>query len=151
MERARWRSTATYRVLPTLQVGVEFNPVVEEVGPLFTWFLLREGHGQPALFLGTSSDRIGTDKGERAYYLTASKALPWAPLSVNATLNYSEADEGINFPFGAVLFLPYGFDVRTMYDGQRNHLLVDYATERWSISLLSVWMEKLGVSVSAGF
>lgn len=151
VERARWRTTATYRVFPTLQVGAEFNPVVEEIGPLFTLFLLREGHTRPALFLGTSSDRIGTDKGKQAYFLTGSKGLPWVRLSVNLTLNYSEADEGFNVPFGAVLFLPYGFDVRSMYDGHRNHLLLDYATERWSVSLLSVWMETFGVSVSAGF
>lgn len=150
MDRARWRSTLNYRVLPTLQVGVEFNPGVEEVGPLVTWFLLRERHAIPGMFVGTSSDRIGTDEGDQSYYLTAAKGLPWWPVSVYGSVNYSEADEGINFPFGATFDLSHGFSVRPMYDGERTHLMMNYGTGRWFVSLLSVWMESPGVSVGFG-
>ncbi|MEZ4649065.1 MAG: hypothetical protein R3E97_09845 [Candidatus Eisenbacteria bacterium] len=151
VDRARWRSTAMVRVVPSLQIGVEINPAASEVGPLVTWFLLREEHRSPALFLGTSSDRIGTQAGDQAYFLTVSKALPRLPVSANVTLNYSEADESFNVPFGAALFLPYGFNVRPMYDGERTHLLVDYTRSRWSVSVISVWMERLGLSVGFGF
>ena len=47
-------------MVPRLQVGVEFNAVVEEVNPLVTLFLLTEADHRPAMFLGTSSDRIGS-------------------------------------------------------------------------------------------
>lgn len=138
-------------MLPTLQLGIEVNPEVDEIGPLVTWFVLREGHAHPGVFLGTSSDRIGTDEGEQSYYATATKQAPWWPISAYVTLNYSEADEGWNVPFGASVSLPAGFLIRPMYDGERSHLLVSYGTERWSASLMSVWMERAGLSVSVGF
>ena len=93
VDRARYRSTINYRLFSTLSVGAEINPGEEEIGPLFTWFLVTERHGIPGLFLGTSSDRIGTDPGEQSYYLTAVKGAPWFPVSAWVTLNWSEADE----------------------------------------------------------
>ena len=92
VDRARWRSTANVRVLPSLQIGVEFNAKAEEVGPLVTWFLTTEGENRPAVFLGTSSDRIGSPPGKQSYYLTAAKRAPDLPVSAYATLNYYLAD-----------------------------------------------------------
>ena len=139
------------RVLPKLQIGIEFNPGADEVGPLVNWFLVTERHGVPGVFLGTSSDRIGTDAGDQSYYLTAAKGLPWFPVSAYATLNWSEADEALNFPFGATLDLSHGFSVRPMYDGERTHLMASYGTERWVLSFLYVWLEHPGVSLGLGF
>ena len=51
LERPRWRATANYRVIPTLQLGVEYNLVVAELSPLATLFLLTETERRPALFL----------------------------------------------------------------------------------------------------
>jgi hypothetical protein len=56
-----------------LQAGLEFNPKAEELGPLFTFFVLTETETAPALFIGTSSDRIGSPAGQQAYYATVSK------------------------------------------------------------------------------
>lgn len=151
VERARWRSTANVRVLPSLQVGVEFNAVAEEVGPLVTWFLTTEGERRPALFFGTSSDRIGSPPGEQSYYLTAAKHAPNLPISVYGSLNYSEWDDGFNFPFGATWGLGRGFSVQPMYDGNRTHLLLNYSVPRATVSLLWVWLERPGISVSFGF
>ena len=64
VDRAKWRATLNYRVFSKLQVGVEFNAKADEVGPLVTWFLLTETSRRPALFFGTSSDRIGSPEGE---------------------------------------------------------------------------------------
>ncbi|NNE44046.1 MAG: hypothetical protein HKN12_07540 [Gemmatimonadetes bacterium] len=140
-----------YRIHPRLQIGVEYNPGEQEVGPLLTWFILPERHGVPGVFFGTSSDRIGTDEGQQSYYLTAVKGLPWFPASVYATLNYSEADEGFSFPFGATFDLSHGFSVRPMYDGDRSHLMASYGTNWWSVSLLYVWWEEPGISFGFGF
>ena len=41
-----------------------------------TWFVLTETERRPALFLGTSSDRIGSPEGTQSYYLTGAKYLP---------------------------------------------------------------------------
>lgn len=143
--------TANYRVIPTLQLGVEVNPVVSEIGPLVTWFLLTETERRPAMFLGTSSDRIGSPEGTQAYYVTWAKYLPALHTSPYASLNYSEWDEGWNVPFGANIELGKGLSVQPMYDGNRTHLLGTYATPRFSATLIWAWLEEAGVAVSMGF
>lgn len=137
--------------MPTLQLGVELNPVVGEVGPLATWFLLTETEARPAAFLGTSSDRIGSPEGTQAYFLTVAKYLPPLHLSPYASLNYSEWDDGWNFPFGANLELGRGLSIQPMYDGERTHLLGTLATERFSVTLIWAWLESAGAAVSVGF
>jgi hypothetical protein len=143
--------TANYRVVPTLQLGVEFNPVVGEVSPLATWFLFTETEERPAVFFGTSSDRIGSPEGTQAYYVTGAKYLPMLHLSPYASVNYSEWDQGWNIPFGANIELGRGLSLRPMYDGQRTHLLGTIATERFTATLIWAWLESGGAAVSFGF
>ena len=151
LDRPRWRSTASLRVLPTLQVGIEFNPVVAEVGPIATWFLMAEKERTPAVFLGTSSDRIGSPEGTQAYYATAAKNLDPVPASVYASLNYSEWDAGWNVPFGANVEVRPGWTIQPMYDGERTHLLGTYSGERFSVTLINAWLESAGIAASVGF
>ena len=151
VDRARWRSTLNYRLHPRVQVGVEFNPEVDEVNPLLTVFLLTEAERRPALFVGTSSDRIGSPEGTQSYYLTASKRFGASRLSAYASLNYSEWDRELNFPLGLEVALGQNFSVRPMYDGARPHLMLNYYRDRWSVSLLAVDLDQLGVSVAWGF
>lgn len=113
-------------------------------------FLLTETEERPALFLGTSSDRIGSPAGEQSYFATVSKYLPMLRTSVYGSLNYSEWDEGFNFPVGASFELGKGFSFRPMYDGDRSHLLVNYFATQYGISLMYVWLEKAGISLSIG-
>lgn len=141
----------SYRVLPKLQLGVELNLAADELGPLVTWFLLTEDHRRPALFLGTSSDRIGSPEGEQAYYLTAAKHHPRWPVSAYLSLNYSEWDADFNFPFGVEVELGEHFSLRPMYDGQRTHVMFNYLGKRYSASLLWVWLERVGVAFSTTF
>jgi hypothetical protein len=151
LERPRWRTTANCRVLPTLQLGAEFNPAAGEVGPLVTWFLLTETERRPAAFLGTSSDRIGSPEGTQSYYLTVAKYLPPVRTSPYVSVNYSEWDRGWNVPFGANVELGRGFSIQPMYDGHRTHLLGSFAADRFSATLVWAWLEKAGVAVSVGF
>ena len=151
LDRPRWRTTGSFRLVPTLQIGLEFNPAASEVGPIATWFLLTEGERRPALFLGTSSDRIGSPQGKQAYYATVAKYLPPLRTSAYVSANYSEWDEGMNVPFGANVELGGGFSLQPMYDGHRSHLLASYATERYSVTLIAAWLEKAGVAISFGF
>jgi len=140
-----------YSVSPKLQVGVEYNPEAEEFGPLFTWFLVTEGDRRAALFLGTSSDRIGSPEGTQSYYLTAAKHHPAWPVSAYVSLSYSEWDEELKVPFGAQVELGRGVSLQPMYDGQRSHLLLSYNRERYGVSLLWVWLEEVGISFNMGF
>jgi hypothetical protein len=151
LQRPRWRATGNVRVVPTLQLGLEFNPVADEVGPLATWFVLTETDRRPAAFFGTSSDRIGSPKGTQSYYLTMSKHIAAVRASPYASLNYSEWDRGLNVPFGAHVEIGHGLSVQPMYDGHRTHLLGSFATERFSATLIWAWLERAGVAVSFGF
>jgi hypothetical protein len=126
LERPRWRATGSFRLIPTLQLGIEYNPAVPEAAPLATWFLLTETERRPALFLGTSSDRIGSPERAQAYYVTVAKYLPPVRTSPYATLNYSEWDRGWNVPFGANV------------------------GERWSVTLVWAWLERAGAAFSVG-
>jgi hypothetical protein len=132
-------------------VGVEVNPAAGEFAPLGTLFLLTETESRPALFLGTSSDRIGSPEGKQAVYLTATKFLHGTPFGPYATVHYSGWDEQVNLPFGLLVDLGRGFSLTPMYDGERSHLTGGYATEHGTVSLLWIWMERAGVSVSVGF
>ena len=137
--------------MPTLQLGLEVNPVAEEVGPLVTWFLFTETERRPAVFLGTSSDRIGSPRGEQSYYLTVAKFLPAVRTSPYASLSYSEWDERLNIPFGANVELGHGFSLQPMYDGDRTHLLVSWAGARASVTFVWAWLERGGAAISFGF
>jgi hypothetical protein len=139
------------RVVPKLQVGAEFNAAADEVAPIATWFLLTEEGARPAAFIGTSSDRIGSPAGTQSYYLTVAKNVDFAPISFYGTLNYSEWDDGINFPFGANVEVAPGFTVQPMYDGDRGHLMAVYSAERYSVSLIAAWFQDFGIAFSAGF
>ena len=151
VDRARWRSTATYRFHHRLQAGVEFNPDVEEINPILSFFLITETDQRPAVFLGTSSDRIGSPEGTQSYFATVSKRFGASRFSGYASLNYSEWDRGFNVPFGMEVGLGDWFSVRPMYDGARPHLMFNYSRESWSVSLLAVDLEHPGISFALGF
>ena len=151
MDRPRWRFTASYSLHQRLQVGVELNPKAGEAGPLATLFLFTETETRPALFLGTSSDRIGSPAGEQSYFATVSKFMPRLRTSFYASLNYSEWDGRFNFPFGAGMELGKGFSLRPMYDGDRGHLMLNYFAAQYGASVMYVWLETMGISVSLGF
>ena len=151
LARPRWRTTLSRRVHPRLQVGVEANPAAGEFGPIATLFVLHEAGPRPALFLGTSSDRIGSPEGTQSYYATASRNLGSLPASAYVTLNYSEWDDGVNVPFGAYVEVAPGMTLQPMYDGRRTHLLATYAADRYSVSLIWAWLERAGLAASIGF
>ena len=151
LERPRWRTTLNHRLLNRLQVGVEYNLAASEILPLFSLFLFTETDIRPALFLGTSSDRIGSPAGEQAYFLTATKRLPYLPFSVYGTVNYSEWDDGLNFPFGASVDFGKGFSVRGMYDGKEPHLMFSYFYKQHGVSLMYIWLETFGFAMSTAF
>lgn len=130
---------------------MEANPQAEEIGPLATLFLLTETERSPAVFLGTSSDRIGSPAGEQSYYATASKYVPIVRSSAYVTLNYSEWDEGFNVPFGVGLELGRGAATRYMYDGERSHALLTITGESIGVSLMYVWLEQVGLALHGGF
>jgi hypothetical protein len=151
VDRARWRFTVQYRLTPRFQAGIEFNPGESEVGPLANWVLLPETAQYPMISLGTSSDRIGTQKGERAYYATFAKSFPNIGLAPYVSINYSASDEAFNFPFGANYQFDDWFGLMGMYDGHKSHLILNYRHQNMNVGLMWIWLKRPGISFSIGF
>lgn len=149
MERAQWRNTLTYRVNTDLQVGLEYNPLGEDLGPLVNWRVLRETKNRPAVILGTSSDRIGTPHG-RAYYVTVSKEVADG-LGIYVGAMYGEFEDKVRIPAG----VSYRFDDRWSalfaYDGVNGHPMVTYSWQRQNLTFLMVGGKYPGLSYGIGF
>jgi len=133
------------------QAGLEWNPVAKEAGFIGNWTLSPETERYPMVNLGTSSDRIGTPPGPHAYYLTFAKSFPSAKIGPYVSVNYSEADRRINFPFGVSYQLQPGLSTMFMNDGRKSHVLLTYSRENWSVSAMWIWFKHPGISVSFGF
>jgi hypothetical protein len=134
-----------------VQAGFEWNPAAGELGFIGNWIVTPESEQSPMISLGTSSDRIGTPKGPHAYYATFAKSFPEAKVGPYVSINYSEFDRQINFPFGVSFQLASGTTTMFMNDGRKSHLLLTYAKENWSVSAMWIWLEHPGISVSFGF
>ncbi|HKY33335.1 MAG TPA: hypothetical protein VJV23_12420 [Candidatus Polarisedimenticolia bacterium] len=153
IDRARWRTTLTYRFHPAFTAGMEYNPLARKASPLANWLVAQEGHRRPAIILGTSSDRIGTPSGQ-SFYATASKdlshttGLPVAPYIGAAYGTYENRLRAIG-----------GLDVRftgrwnalLIFDGVHLHSTLDYRRGRHVVSLLLVRGNDPGVSYSVSF
>ncbi len=100
---------------------------------------------------GTSSDRIGTPPGPHAYYFTFAKSFPTAKLSPYVSINYSEFDQQLNFPFGVSYGIVPGLSAMYMNDGRKSHVLLTHSQASWSVSAMLIWMKHPGISVSFGF
>ena len=149
--RARWRNTLVYRVNPDLQVGVEYNPLATSgnVGPLVNWRVLREAEGQPAIILGTSSDRIGTPTGQ-AYYFTVSKTVTKG-VGLYVGASYSQFENRILIPFGASFQFDDHWSSILAYDGVNFHPTVSYGWDRYSVTFIYANTRYPGLSMSVGF
>ena len=153
IDRAKLRTTLTYRFVPTFSAGIEYNPIAGKVSPLANWLAMKETMKRPALILGTSSDRIGTPEGQ-SFYATFSKSLkretrlPIAPYIGAAYGTYEDRLRpigGLNIGFTEQL------TALAIFDGVHVHPVVSYARERHVFSLLLVRGRHPGVSYSISF
>ena len=153
IDRAKWRNTLMYRLSQDLQVGIEYNPLAPEVGPLANWRVLRETRNRPALSFGTSSDRIGTPYG-RAYYATFSKDLQAQtklPVGVYVSALYGSFDDEWVGPFGATVRLGKHWTFTPQFDGHASHGLLSYSWKRYSVTGMLVRWRHPGIAFNIGF
>lgn len=152
--RAQARTTLTYRLHPKLRAGVEFNPRAEKPGdrvnPLVNWVAVSETEKRPAMILGTSSDRIGTPRGQ-SFYATLSKnlsnvtGLPIAPYVGVAYGSYEHRWlplAGLNVRFSRSI------SSLVIFDGVRVHPMLNYTRGRHNFSFVLAFSNKPGVSYS---
>ncbi len=151
LDRPRYRFTAAYRFTPRLQAGIEWNPRAREAGFIGNYIIATETDRQPMINVGTSSDRIGTPPGPHAYYVTFAKGLSSLKAAPYVTINYSEYEKRLNFPFGVNFGISPQWSTLFMHDGRKSHLLLTYKKEDYSVSLMWIWFRHPGVSISWGF
>lgn len=149
VDRAKWRNTLTYRLNPDLQVGLEYNPLGEDLGLLVNWRLLRETKNRPALILGTSSDRIGTPGG-RAYYVTVSKEVA-DDLGVYVGAMYGEYEDKVRIPAGVSYRFDKHWSALFAYDGVNAHPMLTYSWGRNNLTFIMVGSKHPGLSFGVGF
>jgi len=153
IDRAKWRNTLMVKLRKELSVGIEYNPLVGEIGPLANLRVFAETRRRPALSFGTSSDRIGTPFGT-AYYATLSKDLQAhtkLPMGVYVSALYGSFDDEVVFPFGASFRVAKGWTFTPQFDGHASHGLLSYAWERYTITGLLVRWRHPGVAFNVGF
>lgn len=128
VDRAQVRLTATYALAPGAFVGVEYNPLADDVGLLANWRIVDEGKNRPMLMVGTSSDRIGTPDG-RAYYATLAKDLSaWTDLPIAPYVGTAYGEFDSEFVAIGGLGIRWSDDVRSTHswDGHNLHHMLDY-------------------------
>lgn len=153
IDRATWRNTLTYQLHRKLSMGIEYNPLAHDVGPLANWVPLPETEHRPALMFGTSSDRIGTPHG-RSFYGTVSKNLEaWVkwPVSPYVGTAYGTYEDEWRPIAGGTVDVWKGFSAQTIYDGMSLHGLINYAYQRHVFSLVLVGWKDPGISYSISF
>ncbi|MCI0390741.1 MAG: hypothetical protein MOB07_18495 [Acidobacteria bacterium] len=155
--RASLRTTLTYRLHPRLTAGVEVNPRADEAGgrvsPLVNWLAITETENRPALILGTSSDRIGTPKGQ-SFYATLSKNLKrqtGLPIAPYAGVAYSTYEHRWLPLAGLSLSFTRSISATVIFDGVKVHPLVNYSRGRHAFSFILAFANKPGFSYSISF
>ena len=155
IDRARWRNTLMVKVLPSLQLGIEYNPLVDDLHPLANWRALEETEKRPAFILGTSSDRIGTPSGQ-AYYATFSKNLEsqtgW-PVAPYLGASYGTYEDSVRPIGGLNIRYTDRLSSTHLHDGKAIHHMLqwDFGPNRPTLGLLWVDHQHLGVTASLGF
>ncbi len=134
------RTTLTYALLPELRLGLEYNPLADDVGVLANWRAIAETNTRPALLLGTSSDRIGTDSG-RSYYATVSKDLE-STLGLSVApyvgLAYGEADEAFDLIGGLSIRWSERVSSYHLWDGHNLHHVLERSFGKTTLGLVLV-------------
>jgi hypothetical protein len=151
--RASVRTTLTYKFLPKLSGGIEYNPRADKVSPLANWLAISETKHRPALILGTSSDRIGTPSGQ-SFYATVSKnlkretKLPIAPYFGFAYGTYQDRLRPVG---GLNIGFTEQWGAFVIFDGVRLHPMLNFSRGRHVLSLILVRGHDPGVSYSISF
>jgi hypothetical protein len=140
-------------VHPRVDVGVEYNPKADQVAPLANIRLLQETRTRPAMMLGTSSDRIGTPKGQ-SFYATVSKdlaPLTGLPVAPYVGAAYSTYEDTARVIAGANIALTRRLSSLLIFGGVHFHPTLSYFHGRHGVSVLLVRVKDLGVSYSLRF
>jgi len=151
--RASVRTTLTYKLIPTISVGIEYNPRADKVSPLANWLAVKETSKRPALILGTSSDRIGTPSGQ-SFYATFSKNMKREtrlPIAPYAGLAYGTYEDKLRVIGGLNIGFTERLSSLVIFDGVHVHPMLNYSFKQHTFSFILERGRNAGVSYSVSF
>jgi hypothetical protein len=151
--RAGARATLTYRFLPTLAGGLEYNPRAGKASPLANWLAVEETRTRPALILGISSDRIGTPSGQ-SFYATLSKSLKpdtGLPIAPYAGVAYGTFEDRWRLIGGLSVGFTERWSALVVHDGVNYHPMINFSHRQHAVSVLFVDRRDPGVAYSVSF
>ena len=153
IDRATHRTVVMHQLRPNLKLGVEWNPLADEVGFVANWRAIAESTRRPAVIFGTSSDRIGTPEGQ-SYYVVLSKSLhheTGLPIAPYVSASYSGYENRVIYPFGLNVAVGNHWSAMVLNDGVHTHLSATYAWKAFAVTLLAVERKDIGISVGTRF
>jgi hypothetical protein len=153
LDRAKVRTTLQYRLHSRILVGIEYNPLVDEVAPLANITFVSETKKLPAVIFATSTDRIGTPEGQ-SFTLTAAKDLePWInlPIAPYAGVTYGTYDDRFRPVGGLLMRFHEDFYSMITFDGVHVHPIVTYNYRVHAFSFLLYKGKDPGFSYSILF
>jgi hypothetical protein len=151
--RASVRTTFTYKFLPGLSAGIEYNPRADEVNVIANWVALYETEKRPALIFGTSSERIGTTEGQ-SFYATVSKSLKrqtHLPIAPYMGVAYGTKVDGLRVIGGLNINFTQYLSSTVIFDGVHVHPLLNFNYDRHAVSFILVKGRDPGISYSISF
>jgi hypothetical protein len=141
------------QVSSALKAGIEINERAGEIGFVGNWRAVAETRRRPALIVGTSSDRIGTPRGQ-SYYATVSKSLHHdirLPVAPYAGISWSTYEDRLIYPFGVNVQLTPRWSAMVLNDGVHSHVSTSVAWRKFSLTLLAVERKDFGFTLGAAF
>jgi hypothetical protein len=153
ISRASARTTLTYKFLPNLSAGIEYNPRADEVNVIANWVALYETENRPAVIVGTSSERIGTNEGQ-SFYATMSKSLKretHLPIAPYLGVAYGTKVDGLRVIGGLNIHFTDKLSSTVIFDGVHVHPLLNFSHDRHAVSFILVKGRDPGISYSISF
>jgi hypothetical protein len=153
IDRARLRTTIHYRLHPRIQIGIEYNPLADEVAPLANVHLISETDRRPGLLFNTSTDRIGTPEGQ-SFTLTLSKDLQkqfGLPISPYIGVAYGTYEDKARVIGGIYMRYDLHWSSTILFDGVKVHPLLTYSYGRHAFAVLLAKLKYPGFSYSYAF
>jgi hypothetical protein len=127
-DRAELRTTFSYAFTPRFAAGAEWNPLGDDVRPIATWRVFDETESLPALILGTSSDRIGTQSGSAYTAVLAKDLEAWTglPVAPYAGAYYGTQEHAWDEVAGLMVRWDEDWSTYHMWDGRNLHHMLEH-------------------------
>lgn len=156
-DRAKLRTTLTYRFTPSLSLGVEYNPLASDVNALANWLAVGETRTRPAVMFGLSSDRIGTPDGY-SFFVTVSKNVErWIKLPIAPYVGaaYGTHEDELRPVAGGNIRFTKEISALVIYDGKNVHPTLSWTKGRHVLTAMAVQIHNSeftgGLAYSASF